>query len=173
MPTIRPAADESAPYYHRYISRVPDGNVIDVLRAQSDSFAAFLSRVPRGRETYAYAPGKWTINEIAQHVADTERVMTYRALRIGRGDVIPLPGFDEDAWAPLSGANERTLTDITAEFTAVRRATVALFAGFPPHAWARRGTASDQPVSVRALAYIIGGHVAHHESIVQDRYLNA
>ncbi|HKS07779.1 MAG TPA: DinB family protein [Gemmatimonadaceae bacterium] len=173
MPTKRPAADEFAPYYARYIDRVPTGHVVDFLRSHAQTFGALLAQIPRDRETYAYAPGKWTIRELLLHVIDTERVMSYRALSIGRGDATPLPGFDENVWAPESGANARSLIDLTAEFAAVRGATIALLNGLPAVAWSRRGTASNNPVSTRGLAYIIAGHAIHHEGILRERYLGA
>lgn len=173
MPNQRPAANEFAPYYGRYIERVPAGNVVDALRAQAGTFSLFLSQIPGDRERFAYAPGKWTVREVVQHVIDTERVMSYRALSVGRGDPTPLPGFDENVWAPESGANDRTLADLHAEFTAVRQSTLALLSGLPSAAWSRRGTASDNPVTTRALAYIIAGHTLHHEGVLRERYLSA
>ena len=173
MPTKRPAPDEFAPYYGRYIERVPSGHIVDFLRSHAGTFGALLAQIPRDRESYAYAPGKWTIRELVLHVIDTERVMAYRALSIGRGDQTPLPGFDENVWAPESGANARPLTDLIAEFAAVRGATIALLNGLPAAAWSRRGTASNNPVSTRGLAYIIAGHAVHHEGILRERYLGA
>jgi hypothetical protein len=127
--------------------------------------------VPDARGHIAYAPGKWTLNESLQHVVDAERVFTYRALRIGRGDITPLPGFEQDDWVPLSGANNRRLSEIVDEFTAVRASTIALFGGLPSEAWDRRGTASGHPVSVRALAFKCAGHALHHEGIFREKYL--
>jgi hypothetical protein len=167
----RPASDEYAPYYETYISKVRDGDIIDILREQGEAIRGLFARVPAERGLYAYAPGKWTMNEMLQHVVDTERVFSYRALRIARGDTIPLHGFDQNDWVPLSGANDRPLTSIVAEFVAVRSATVALLTGLPPAAWDRRGTASGHPVSVRALAFTCAGHALHHEGILRERYL--
>ena len=106
------------------------------------------------------------------HLSDTERVMAYRALRIARGDTTPLPGFDEDAWAPLSGADARPLEEVAEEWGDVRQASLALFRHLPAEAWTRRGTASGMPVSVRALAWIIAGHERHHLGIIRERYLS-
>lgn len=171
MGHARPASDEYAPYYETYISRVRDGDIIEILREQSDAIRGLFARVPAERGLYAYAPGKWTMNEMLQHVVDTERVFSYRALRIARGDTVPLHGFEQDDWVPLSGANDRPLPAIVDEFVTVRAATVALFTALPVVAWDRRGTASGYPVSVRALAFSCAGHALHHEGILRERYL--
>lgn len=171
MSHIRPGADEYAPYYHRYIEKVRDGDVIEILREQSDAIRGLFARVPVERGRFAYAAGKWTLNEVMLHVADTERVFAYRALRIARADTTPLSGFEQDDWVPVSGASDRPLHSIVEEFVAVRAATVALFHALPEAAWARRGTASDKPVTVRALAWMIAGHSLHHEGIIREKYL--
>jgi hypothetical protein len=171
MPTQRPGADEYAPYYERYIARVRDGEILEILTEQSDAIRGLFARVPDERGHFAYAPGKWTLNESLQHVVDTERVFTYRALRIGRGDATPLPGFEQNDWVPMSGATNRRLSEIVDEFTAVRASTIALFSGLPGDAWDRRGTASGFVVSVRALAFKCAGHALHHEGIFREKYL--
>ena len=171
MTTQRPAPDEYAPYYHKYISRVRDGDIVDILREQSDAVRGMLARVRNERGHFSYAPGKWTLNEALLHVCDTERVFAYRALRIARGDTVALPGFEQDDWVPLSGANHRTVASIADEFVAVRAATVALFRELPVESWSRRGTASNSPVTVRALAWKCAGHALHHEGILREKYL--
>jgi hypothetical protein len=171
MPTTRPAADEYAPYYEKYISKVRDGEIVEILAEQSEAIRGLFSRVPEERGQFSYAPGKWTLNESLLHVVDTERVFSYRALRIARGDTIPLHGFEQDDWVPLSGAKTRQLAGIVEEFVAVRAATVALFLGLPGESWERRGTASGHVVSVRALAFKCAGHALHHEGIIRERYL--
>jgi hypothetical protein len=173
MPTTRPASDEYAPYYDKYISRVRDGDIMEILAEQSDALRGLFARVQPERGGFAYAPGKWTLSESLQHVVDTERVFTYRALRIARGDTVALHGFEQNDWVPLSGAGVRTLASIVEEFTTVRAATIALFRGLPAEAWARRGTASGFPVSVRALAFKCAGHALHHEGIFREKYLSA
>jgi hypothetical protein len=171
MPSQRPAADEYAPYYEKYIAKVRDGEILEILAEQSDAILGLFARVPDDRGLFAYAPGKWTLGESLQHVVDTERVFTYRALRIARGDTTPLPGFEQDDWVPLSGASARPLPAIVDEFVTVRAATVALFSGLPNEAWDRRGTASGFSVSVRALAFKCAGHALHHEGIFREKYL--
>ncbi len=168
---IRPAADEFAPFYANYIAQVPDGDVVEALIGGSEIAAALLGDIDDATASRAYAPGKWTLKEVVLHCADAERVFAYRALRIARGDVTPLPGFDENAYAPMSGANVRTMDSILDEFESVRDASVTLFQGLPSEAWTRRGVASGKDVSVRAIAWITAGHLLHHLSVIQDRYL--
>jgi hypothetical protein len=167
----RPAADEYAPYYATYTALVPDGDVRDHLRLQLHETVALLSGISDERASRGYGPGKWTLKEVVLHMIDTERVFCYRLLRIARGDTTPLPGFEQDDWVPHSGANARPLSSLLLEFAAVRAATLQLMDSLEPAAWARRGTASDKPVSARALAYICAGHERHHQRILRERYL--
>jgi len=167
----RPAASEFAPYYGTYIGKVPDGDLLRTLEEQNEQTMALLSGLPESKGSLAYAPGKWTLKEVVSHVADAERVFSYRALWIARGDMTPLPGFDQEPWVPNSGANARTLADLLGELRAIRAATLALLRHLPPEAVGRVGTASGNPVSVRAVAWIIAGHERHHMGIVRERYL--
>lgn len=169
--TQRPTADEFAPYYAKYITKVRDGDIIDILREQGEAMRGLLARVHNERGQFAYAPGKWTLNEVLLHICDTERVFAYRALRIARGDTVALHGFEQNDWAPLSGGKDRTLASVVEEFVAVRAATVALFRGLPVESWSRRGTASNQPVTVRALAWKCAGHALHHEGMLREKYV--
>lgn len=164
-----PAADEYAPYYGKYIERVgPDP--LAALVAQAASTAALLAATPEAKASHRYAEGKWSVREVVVHLSDAERVFAYRALRVGRGDETPLPGFDEDVFAANCGAERRTLADVAAEFAAVRAATISLFRGFPEEAVGRRGTASGHPVTVRSLLAMIAGHELHHVALLRDRY---
>ena len=167
----RPADDEHAPYYATYISLVPEGDVRDHLRLQLHETLALLSGVTDERASRAYGSGKWTLKESLLHVIDTERVFTYRLLRIARGDTTPLPGFEQDDWVPHSGANVRSMASLLLEFASVRAATLQLMDSLAPPAWARRGTASGKEVSARALAYVCAGHELHHQRIFRERYL--
>ncbi len=167
----RPDPTEYAPYFERYLARVPEGDVVDLLAQQIEETVRLLSGLSEERARYRYAPGKWSVKEVVGHMADTERVLSYRALRFARGDETPLPGFDENALVANAGFDARPLADLLGEFEAVRRATVALFRGFPPEAARRRGVANEKTVSVRALAYIIAGHERHHRDILAERYL--
>jgi uncharacterized damage-inducible protein DinB len=170
----RLADDEHAPYYGRYVDRareaVGSGDAVAHLVAQGERTAALLKGVPADREGFRYEPGKWSVREVVGHMADTERIMAYRALRIARGDETPLPGFDQDVFMASSGFDARTLQDLADEFAAVRRSTVALVASLDDAALARRGTASGNPVTVRALVGIIAGHELHHLAILKERY---
>jgi hypothetical protein len=167
----RPGADEYAPALADYVARVADNEVImAVLTSQLDQVAARLGSIPEARGDYRYAPGKWSIKELVGHLSDAERIFAYRALCIGRGDPTPLASFDEEAYVPEMRAGERALADLAGEWSDVRRATIALFRNLPASAWGRRGIANDQPISVRAIAYAIAGHVRHHLEVLDARY---
>src|SRR5512133_1703952 len=168
--TIRPNADEFAPYYGTYVGAVPDGDITRTLAQQGETFLARLKHLNEAQAAFAYAPGKWTVKEVVCHITDAERIFAYRALRIARGDATPLAAFDENAYAAACGANDRPLETLLGEFAAVRAATLALLRGFPEAAWTRRGTASGKEVSVRALAWIMTGHSLHHANVLTERY---
>jgi hypothetical protein len=166
-----PGADEYGAAYARYVTRLPaDADVLELLARQHASTLARFTAVPADREGYRYAPGKWTVRELVMHLSDVERIMAYRALRVARGDATPLPGFDENAYAPLSNAEALPISALAEEWSDVRRATVSMFRHLPAEAWTRRGTASGAPVSVRALAWIIAGHERHHLAMLAERY---
>lgn len=165
-----PAADEYAPYYGRYIAQVPTGDILHQLDRQREDVLARFRGVPESKGAHRYAPGKWSVRQVVCHLSDTERIMAYRALRIARGDATPLPGFDENAYAPESGADAVPLAELVAEFADVRRASLALFRHLPPDAWTRRGMASESPFSARALAWIIVGHPIHHLGVLREKY---
>jgi hypothetical protein len=166
----RPAAGEYAAYYGAYISQVPDGNLLSQLEQQGRETAALLRGVDEKKSQHRYAPGKWTIREVVGHIIDAERVFTYRAVTFARGDATPLPSFDENGWAKTSNASRRSMADLISELEAVRAATIALFRGFSEAEFVRTGTASNNPFTVRALAYIVAGHERHHVKILQERY---
>jgi hypothetical protein len=166
-----PVADEYPPAFADYDGRVAaHEDVLEVLISQRDQVVARIRRIPETRGDYRYAPGKWSIKEVVGHLSDTERVFAYRALRIGRGDPTPLASFDDDAYALEMRAGDRTLAGLGEEWEHVRAATIALFRNLPAAAWSRRGVANDQPISVRALAYVIAGHVRHHLETLATRY---
>ena len=166
-----PGPDEYGAYYGRYIAQVPAGaDILDLLARQRDSTLARFAAVPEARGAYRYAPGKWTVREVLVHLSDVERIMAYRALRVARGDTTPLPGFDENAYAPLSNAEAHPVAALAEEWGDVRRATLSLFRHLAPEAWTRRGTASDVPVTARSLAWIIAGHERHHLGTLAERY---
>jgi hypothetical protein len=146
--------------------------VLDALIGGAEIATALLHDVDDDRAEGAYAPGKWSIKMVVQHCTDAERIFAYRALRIARGDATELPGWDEQAYAPMSAADDRPLEQLLRELETVREATVTLFEGLPVEAWERLGRANGHPVSVRALAWITAGHLLHHLDILQDRYLS-
>jgi hypothetical protein len=167
----RPGPDEFASFYAGYIAKVPDGDVVTVMAEQVSEVMTLLRPVPEAKASTAYAAGKWTLKEVIGHLADTERVMAYRAVTVARGDQTPLPGFDENLWVPPGRFTDRPLPSLIDEWVAVRSASIALFANLPADAPTRRGTANGKPISVRALAYIIPGHASHHLAVVKERYL--
>jgi len=168
----RPEPSEYVPYYQTYISKVPPkGDLLTVLEDQRRETQHLLAGLADAKALHRYAPGKWSIKEVVGHVTDTERVFGYRALVFGRADESPLPGFDEKSWVPAGRFDARPLKDLAAELDAVRRGTIALFSGLDTDALGRRGTANNNPISVRALGWIIAGHERHHVAIVRERYL--
>jgi uncharacterized protein (TIGR03083 family) len=166
----RPEADEIPAHFVGYIGKVTESDPVAVLAAQIDVTAALLRGLSDADALKRYAPGKWSVKEVVGHLADTERIMAYRALRIARGDETPLPGFDENAYVPPAKFDARPLAELISDFRTVRAATLALFKSFDADAWRRRGTASGKPVSVRAIGYMIPGHERHHVEILKDRY---
>jgi DinB superfamily len=167
----RPEPAEAAPYYSTYIDRIVSPDVLAVLEAQSDEIVPLLRGISEGKSRHRYAPGKWSIREMWNHVNDSERVFVYRALWFARGFDSPLPSFEQETAVRTAGADVISWADHIEEFRAVRAATLAFFRHLPAEAWKRMGVASGNPVTVRALAYIIAGHVAHHRAILEGRYL--
>lgn len=167
----RPDPSEYAPYYERYIGLVPAEPIVGLLESQGRDTVAFLRTIPEAKGNDRYAPGKWSINEVVGHLTDAERVFSYRALRFARNDASALAGFEQDDYVRDGGFESRTLRHLTDEFEAVRRATVLLFESIDEKASLRKGTASGNPVSVRAIAHIIAGHERHHAAILNERYL--
>jgi hypothetical protein len=168
----RPQTDEHSPYYSKYIDRVPDGDLVSLLREQLMETVALLRDVSPAQAEYAYAPGKWSIKEVVGHMIDTERVMSYRALRIARNDKTDLPGFDENVFVANANFGSRTLGDLLEEFQVVRAATIHLAKHLDAEAAMRRGSANGHVVTPRALLYIIAGHERHHGALLRERYLS-
>lgn len=165
-----PAADEFAPYYGTYVKRVPGDDAWAPLVAQRASTAALLATVTPEQAAFRYADGKWTVREVIGHLSDAERIFAYRVLRIARGDETPLASFDENRYVPGGQFERRPMADVAAEFAAVRDATLALLRGLDEAMLQRRGVASNNPVSARALAWIIAGHEIHHLGVLKERY---
>lgn len=165
----RPEPTEYAPFYSTYIGLVPETDVLKAMGAQLDEVLAFWRSIPEAQGDVCHAPYTWTVKQVIGHLTDGERVFGYRALRFARADATPLPGFEENDYAKTASYERLALADLVSEFEAVRRSSLWLFRNFPPEAWARTGPANDSPVSVRALAYIVVGHVRHHGGILRKR----
>lgn len=168
---IRPGRDEAAEYFFRYIDLVGSDDICAVLEAQRTDTLAFLRAIPENRGLHRYAPDKWSINGVIAHVNDCERLFAFRAFWFARGFDSPLPSFDQHIAAAHDGADTRTLGSHIEEFDAVRRASLDFFRHLPDEAWSRRGIASDNQYTVRALAFLTAGHVMHHTGILRERYL--
>lgn len=167
----RPDPAEAAPYYFTYIDRVESDDVLAVLAAQLDEVPAFLAGIGEEQSLHRYAPEKWSIRQVLNHVTDTERVFLFRALWFARGFEEPLPSFDEKAAAAAAPSDEVPWARHVEEFRTARQASLSFFRNLPADAWTRRGTASGYPFTVRAVAHILAGHAAHHLAIVNERYL--
>lgn len=169
----RPEPTEYADFYANYISQVPGSDAVGVLEAQRVQMLQLFAGRSERDGSFRYAPGKWTVKEVLGHITDAERIFTYRALRIGRGDQTPLPTFEQDDFVRNGEFGKRTLSGLVEEFAAVRGASLALFRSFQEEAWPRRGVASQKEVTVRALAFITAGHQIHHRTILEERYFPA
>jgi hypothetical protein len=167
----RPEKGEYAEYYDRYISLVDETDIVSVLDRQQTELEHVLQTITEEKSHYAYGADKWTIKELVGHMTDGERMFSYRALRISRNDKTPIEGFEQDGYIENSNFNNVSFADLTAELLYARKANLILFKSLTGEAWLRTGTASENPVSVRALAYIMAGHVRHHLKILNERYL--
>jgi DinB superfamily len=161
----------AAEFYQRYLDLVKEKNVVAALRKSTRQFKKLLDQVPAKKTNYAYAPGKWTLKEVLQHVIDTERVFAYRALCFARKDGTPLPSFDENQWAAQAQASTRKWKDLVEEFKAQRKSTELLFASFHDDQLLFLGTASGNPINTLALGLLCAGHLAHHMKLIKEKYL--
>lgn len=166
-----PDRTEAADYYFTYIDQVGTGDIRDLLAAQLDDTVALLGAIGEERSRVRYAPDKWSIREVVGHLNDTERMFAFRAFWFARGFDSPLPSFDQNVAVAAAEADGRALAAHVEEFQSIRAATLTLFRNLPAEAWSRRGVASDNPFTVRALAYLAAGHVIHHVKILRERYL--
>ena len=167
-----PESSEAAEYYFTYIDRVSNPDIGAVLHSQLDESLGFLRTISEEKSLHRYAPDKWTIRQVLNHVTDTERAFAFRALWFSRGFDTPLPSYDQNIAAAGARANDYSWESHLEDFRAVRQATLTLFRNVPAEAWMRSGIASGNPFTVRALAYIIAGHVVHHLAIIRERYLS-
>src|SRR6516165_7480559 len=173
MTQNRPYAGDYALSYGKYIALVPGGDFLEILASQLQDTRALLSPLNDAQGDFRYAPGKWSVKETLGHINDAERIFSYRMLRIARGDQAPLPGFEQDDYVKTGNFSARRLSDLLAEFTSIRPATIALMRSLGTAAWLRRGVASQNEVTALALAFIIAGHERHHWLILRDRYIPA
>lgn len=166
-------ANEYHPYYKSYIADLASSGkpIVQVLTENQQEVNSLLSNLSNEKQNYRYAEGKWTIKELMQHCINTERIFNYRALRFARNDKSPLQGFEQDGYNEEAGANDRDFQEILTEFNAVRTSTIMMYQSFSNDALKQIGTASDNPMSVRALGYLSAGHIAHHMQVFQERYL--
>lgn len=164
-------AEDYNPYYKPYIDTLGDVELVSHLKKQLQNFPNFMQSIPEEKGQYAYDSEKWTVLEVLQHIIDAERVFQYRALRFSRNDETALPGFDQDIFVAESGANSKSMKTIIEEYKAVRTATISLFASFDESILRKVGIASDSPMSVAALGFIICGHQRHHRNIIREQYL--
>ena len=169
--TGRPDTSEAAPYYFTYIDQVAGDDPEAVLASQLEESVALFSGITEEKSLHRYAPEKWSIRQLLNHLTDTERAFAFRALWFARGFDAPLPSYDQNIAAAGAEADRFTWAAHVEEFRRVRLATMALFANLPPGAWLRTGVASDNTFTVRAMAFIAAGHFAHHARILRERYL--
>jgi hypothetical protein len=167
----RPEASEAASYYSLYIDRITSDNIVAVLDSQLPETASFLQAISEEQSRYRYAPDKWSMRQLLNHVNDTERVFLFRAFWFARGYADELPSFDQEVAAGVSNADQYSWASHIQDFRAVRESTLTFFRNLPDEAWSRSGIASGNRVTVRALAYILAGHLAHHIAVLQEKYL--
>jgi hypothetical protein len=165
-----PDTSEYAPAFGRYVQLVPELDVLGALTSQLDEIRQLLTSVDATRAGFRYAEGKWSIREIVGHFSDAERIFGYRMHCIARGEEADLPGFDEDSYIAAAGYDGWPMADLIEEFVTLRQSNILLLRNLQPDAWERRGKANGNPVSVRAIAYAIVGHVRHHRGVLRERY---
>lgn len=168
---IRPDSTEYAQPYARYVANVPETDILGILGQQSTETQKLLASLDETKAAYRYAEGKWSVKEVIGHFTDAERIFAYRALAIARGETAPLPGFEEDDYVRNASFDNWKLGDLAEHYALVRRSTIVLFQNFPDQAWTNRGTASNYPITARAIAWIIVGHERHHLKVLRERYL--
>jgi hypothetical protein len=166
-----PERTEAPPYYFKYIDRISNRDVLEELATQRDEALELFSGNSEDRSLHRYGPEKWSVRQVLNHVNDTERVFVFRALWFARGFDSPLPSFDQNVSSAAAGADEISWSRTVAEFDDIRRATIDFFRNLPADAWKKSGIASDNPFTVRALAFIAAGHLSHHLAILREKYL--
>ncbi|GHI01190.1 DinB family protein [Neobacillus kokaensis] len=168
---LRPTENEYPKYYVPYVQAVPEGNLTEILKDHLEKMTQLFEEISEKDSLFRYAENKWSIKEVLGHITDTERIMSYRLLRVGRGDQTELAGFDENLYVQGAKSNQLSLKDLLEDFILTRNATISLIRNMPEEAWTNKGFANGSEITTRAIAYIIAGHEAHHRSIIKDRYL--
>lgn len=163
--------NEYSKFNATYIQALENVELFEELEISLHDFIRFVQNIPLDKFDYSYAAGKWTIKEIIQHIIDTERIFAYRALRISRNDKTPLPGFEENSYVENTNAKARSIQDLLTEFSAVRHSNLLMFKSFSEEQMARIGIASENEISVRAIGFILLGHLKHHQNVFKERYL--
>ncbi len=166
----KPDEGEYGTFYAGYIALVPGDGIIEVLRDQKQAYRTLVSSFPEKVRFDAYSPGKWSIAQVCNHINDTERIFCYRALALSRGEQNPVPGYDHNAYVDMVDVQNRTLQDLLDEFYTIRDATITFFTGMPDAYALRAGTVNGVHTTVRALAYMMAGHLFHHMYILHERY---
>ena len=169
--TALPTRDEAVPYYFTYIDRIKSNDVVSVMRSQLTDFLPLLRSISEEKSLHRYAPGKWSIRQVLNHINDCERMFVFRAMWFARGFPTALPSFDQEIATAGANADDFSWATHVQEFVAVRQASISFFTNLPENAWMRSGVASENRFTVRALAYIVPGHADHHLAIVRERYL--
>jgi uncharacterized damage-inducible protein DinB len=167
----RPQSTEAASYYFTYIDHIESDDIVLALEQQMGEILPFLEQISEEQSLRAYEPGKWTIREVLNHINDGERLFVSRAFWFARGFQDAMPSFDQDIAVQFAQANNTSWAQLVEEFRNVRLSTISFFRTLPDEAWSRTGIASDNPFTVRALSYIIAGHVAHHKKVLSEKYL--
>ncbi len=172
MKILKPSAENLYSYYKTYLKYVPEDDILAALIAQKEVTQKFLNAIPEEKASKAYAEGKWLLKEVAGHLCDTERILTYRALRFSRNDKTPLPGFEENEYTPNSNYNKRTLANIAGEFKVIRESSISLFSNLSEEMYDRRGISNNADISVRDLLFFVVAHERHHLNVIRERYLS-
>lgn len=167
----KPASSEYHDFYAGYVNQVINEDILSFLQKQNDEVSTFFRQIPEGKINYAYAQGKWTVKQLVRHISDAERVFGYRALTIARKDQTQLPGFDEGDYIASADDSDNVYESLVQEFQVLREANIHMIRNFNDQCFAQIGNANGTPISVRAIIYIMAGHVAHHKKIIEERYL--
>ncbi len=170
MKIDRPGENEYAPFYAGYVARVPETDILQALREQPKELSRVAGSVSKEKEGFRYGDEKWSVREIFGHLVDAERFFGHRAFCVSRADANPLPGFDEKLYVSGSNYDSRPLAELVKDFSLLREANTRLLESLDASAWPREGVANGARITVRALAYVMTGHVRHHLAVLKERY---